>query len=262
MQRTSAVPSILTSISLLFLIRRLPRCVSFGEPEGWAVDQHEHGQLPGQRGRPRLASFMERPARSHVSEPERHQWTADKHQQSEYGYLRRGGNNRRDVQYGGDQREADWDRRLRQLGGELSITPSNTNMALRGMFASGVTATLDQGGTTGARPSLLQACKSIPGTQTLNGTSGLYCGYAWDGTNAWGVNFNCYNHWNTPNNWSCIASNSSDPNAGGPMDAVTAASNHPGGVNVCFCDGSVHFIKSSITPQTWWWRWVPETWAN
>ena len=29
-------------------------------------------------------------------------------------------------------------------------------------------------------------------------------------------------------------------------------SNHPGGANVCFADGSVHFIKSSASFQVWW----------
>lgn len=29
-------------------------------------------------------------------------------------------------------------------------------------------------------------------------------------------------------------------------------SNHPGGVNVSFMDGSVHFIKNSVNLQTWW----------
>ena len=29
-------------------------------------------------------------------------------------------------------------------------------------------------------------------------------------------------------------------------------SNHPGGVNVSFMDGSVHFVKNSVNLQTWW----------
>jgi prepilin-type N-terminal cleavage/methylation domain-containing protein/prepilin-type processing-associated H-X9-DG protein len=33
---------------------------------------------------------------------------------------------------------------------------------------------------------------------------------------------------------------------------LTAASNHPGGVNVGFADGSVHFVKNSISLPVWW----------
>ena len=29
-------------------------------------------------------------------------------------------------------------------------------------------------------------------------------------------------------------------------------SNHPGGVNVSFMDGSVHFVKSTVSNTTWW----------
>ena len=32
---------------------------------------------------------------------------------------------------------------------------------------------------------------------------------------------------------------------------VASRSRHPGGVNTLFGDGSVHFLKSSVSPQTW-----------
>ena len=44
-------------------------------------------------------------------------------------------------------------------------------------------------------------------------------------------------------------------NAGGPVtdgQYENANSLHPGGANVGFADGSVKFIKSTITMNTWW----------
>ncbi len=42
------------------------------------------------------------------------------------------------------------------------------------------------------------------------------------------------------------------PNAANAQNFANATSNHPGGVNVTFADGSVKFVKDSISMQTWW----------
>ena len=55
-----------------------------------------------------------------------------------------------------------------------------------------------------------------------------------------------YVHVMPPNTWSCI------DNASGLQRCGVASSRHPGGVNVCFCDGSVKFIKASIGVPVWW----------
>ena len=43
-----------------------------------------------------------------------------------------------------------------------------------------------------------------------------------------------------------------DEDDGGPTySAVTSRSHHPGGVNVLFGDGSVHFIKETVDWRNW-----------
>jgi prepilin-type N-terminal cleavage/methylation domain-containing protein/prepilin-type processing-associated H-X9-DG protein len=64
----------------------------------------------------------------------------------------------------------------------------------------------------------------------------------------------CYNHVMPPNSQSCVFGNlalgSGDNNH--PQGALSASSRHAGGVNVMFLDGSVKFVKSTVSPQTWW----------
>jgi prepilin-type processing-associated H-X9-DG protein len=63
-----------------------------------------------------------------------------------------------------------------------------------------------------------------------------------------------YMHWTAPNTVPCA--NTADLVVSvygvGPYGSASANSLHSGGVNLCFADGSVHFIKSSISLQTWW----------
>jgi prepilin-type N-terminal cleavage/methylation domain-containing protein/prepilin-type processing-associated H-X9-DG protein len=68
------------------------------------------------------------------------------------------------------------------------------------------------------------------------------------------LNQNCgkgggYSHIMPPNTRSCYFS---DTNASKTWTMVGASSYHPGGANVAMLDGSVKFVKSSVSPQTWW----------
>jgi prepilin-type N-terminal cleavage/methylation domain-containing protein/prepilin-type processing-associated H-X9-DG protein len=136
-----------------------------------------------------------------------------------------------------------------------NVYPGN-RQALRYLFNATFTVNPD---TNNAAEALqfVQTCKSIPGTQSANLSSSPYLGFLWPSAACNTNEANSgYNHFNTPNQLSCMPTNSQDgtgnPALGGFQDATTATSNHPGGVNVCFADGSVKFIKDTISVQAWW----------
>jgi prepilin-type N-terminal cleavage/methylation domain-containing protein/prepilin-type processing-associated H-X9-DG protein len=132
--------------------------------------------------------------------------------------------------------------------------PNSWRVSYQTSFQTDVTGNPSPPPGTGGYPmalSFLQTCQSLPAaTAPTNPTQ--WSGACWSGSHAQTLHFNAYNHWNTPNQNSCVAGNSWGGPPGGFNDIITANSLHPGGVNVCFTDGSVHFIKSSIAPNTWW----------
>jgi prepilin-type processing-associated H-X9-DG protein len=69
--------------------------------------------------------------------------------------------------------------------------------------------------------------------------------YWWDGHYENGI----YNHVMLPNTWGCDDAANVSVNDGG---ASTASSRHAGGVNMMMGDGSVRFIKSTISTSVWW----------
>jgi prepilin-type N-terminal cleavage/methylation domain-containing protein/prepilin-type processing-associated H-X9-DG protein len=124
----------------------------------------------------------------------------------------------------------------------------------------------DQGPQGGVSALLfVQACRALPGTQLSLGTLFPANGNIWLAGNPGScLMWDAYNHYMPPNSTNCAALNDLNVNPGGTgtatgvagwgafMDAIPPSCKHPGGINICFADGSVRWVKNTITYQTWW----------
>ena len=96
---------------------------------------------------------------------------------------------------------------------------------------------------------IAQACGAIT---PLNVNSGAAGGQSWGYKGEWWAFAGnmIYSHTNFPNRVSFDYSDSREE--GRAMTSlVNASSNHPGGVNVLFLDGSVRFVKNTVGPAAW-----------
>jgi prepilin-type processing-associated H-X9-DG protein len=146
--------------------------------------------------------------------------------------------------------------------GYVSPYVAGSAFAKRCLFqVSSVAPSPDKGSAGNAvAQQFIAACQSIPGGTVPAEDSGT--GYAWLYTQGYDIMNVSYSHVMPPNKYSCTGAESgffgaqgnftSDGSGGGWLGASTATSNHPGGVNVGFADGSVRFVKDSVGLPTWW----------
>jgi prepilin-type processing-associated H-X9-DG protein len=140
--------------------------------------------------------------------------------------------------------------KLRGIPGNETVYPSSPD-GRRGFFQAAYAGAYNSTNAAGALTAV-QMCKSIPGTQASGGS--YLSGAHWSLSYPWHTSNSAYTHFNTPNGLTCYSpSDTCCVNPwGGTSAMVTATSEHPGGVNVCMVDGSVHFVKDSIQPTVWW----------
>ncbi|WP_435020411.1 DUF1559 domain-containing protein [Tundrisphaera sp. TA3] len=131
--------------------------------------------------------------------------------------------------------------------GQLSTITIGSVNARRGMFPGPNGGTFNTGNPATAL-TFVQGCKALPGTTVAANTQ--HIGHIWTyGYPTYQSNY--YNHFGAPNDLSCINSNEGSAPVG-RWSIATPTSNHPGGVNVAFADGSVKFVKNTISLPTWW----------
>jgi prepilin-type processing-associated H-X9-DG protein len=138
----------------------------------------------------------------------------------------------------------------------LAESSAGRRLAKRALFQlNAVTLTYDNGNLANLQQ-FIAACKNIPaGTAPSDDTA---FGASWHIAQGYDTATIAYTHVMTPNKFSCTGKQgglfdfSADGAQGGFAAAITAASNHPGGVNVGMGDGSVRFIKNTVNSQVWW----------
>jgi prepilin-type processing-associated H-X9-DG protein len=134
--------------------------------------------------------------------------------------------------------------------GMLNNTPNNSVVGVAAA-ASGEVADASAVSYQNVILPALQACTAAYKAGTTNIQLSNTNGNRW----GWGAtSMTLFNTVATPNSKIAPFSACRDNCPGcGPDDSLfsNAQSNHPGGVNVLFGDGSVRFIKDSISPQTW-----------
>jgi prepilin-type processing-associated H-X9-DG protein len=104
-------------------------------------------------------------------------------------------------------------------------------------------------GPGGTNLQFAQACAAIVPNNRTDGSPGSQ---SWGWKGEWWAfgGTSIYSHTAAPNRYACDYQDQREDGRG-TITLVGASSNHPGGVNVLFMDGSVRFVKSTVNIQAW-----------
>jgi prepilin-type processing-associated H-X9-DG protein len=116
-------------------------------------------------------------------------------------------------------------------GSNTSTAPPGRNWIYRGTLATTAGATIDAYAADCQAATVL--ADNAKGTEWLQQNTARGGGYS---------------HVMTPNKKACFWS---DASASKFQTMIGASSNHPGGVNCAFLDGTVRFVKDSVSPKVW-----------
>jgi prepilin-type N-terminal cleavage/methylation domain-containing protein/prepilin-type processing-associated H-X9-DG protein len=132
------------------------------------------------------------------------------------------------------------------ISDNVTVYPGGNDFK-RGIFTVSSPTTTPNSGNAQQALAWVQACQNLPSTQ---GSAFAWLGaWVWIPAHPYNIMPNSYTHFNTPNGMTC----SNEGNSwGSPSGALPPTSNHSGGVNMGFSDGSVKFIKDSISMPTFW----------
>jgi prepilin-type N-terminal cleavage/methylation domain-containing protein/prepilin-type processing-associated H-X9-DG protein len=149
----------------------------------------------------------------------------------------------------GSSNTAMYSERLLGMAGNPTILVGDQTNRKRAIFQVPTASAVNGNDFNGAM-TVFNACKALPaGTQSI---ASYRNGQVWTLGHPWSVVFNRYTHFGPPNMITCDTNPSTASGLGGGQGVVPPTSNHPGGVNICMTDGSVRFVKDSVSLQTWW----------